>query len=265
MFLSLFNSFASAKHLSLIVCLQDPPPVWRNRLPWLAGFTSCSPLISNRHPRVAFYTFRSIIDMATITPIVTGRSDLATLEISAPSLFGIKAQKFHIVNCYSIWRSSAIERTILPTLALPSTPFPTLVVADFNIHHSSADPIRSHNSSELNASFPYFLRAAELGYTLLNTPGVHTRFPLPGYSRPSVLALAFGSSHLMPLFQEWTTDLPSTGSDHVPIIMMAHPITIPPPHRPRPQSRSEPTGPPLNCYLKKHRFPPVQTFLPDTH
>jgi len=68
---------------------------------------------------------------------------------------------------------------------------------------------------------------------LLNTPGVYTRFLLQG-SRPSVLDLAFVSSSLIPFFQEWTTDLPSTGSNHVPItISIAHPITAPPPPAPK--------------------------------
>jgi len=166
--------------------------------------------------------------MATITLILTARSDHATLEISANSLFGMKAEKFHVVNCYSVWGSAATERTVSPFLALPTPAFSTLVVRDFNIHHPSADPIRKHNSSELMASFPYFSSAAEHRSTLLNTPGVHTCFPLLGSSRLSVLDLAFASSSLMPFFQEWTTDLPSTGSDHVPItIMIAHLITAP--------------------------------------
>ena len=201
MFLSSFNSFASAKHPPLIVCLQDPA-VWRNRLPFFAGFDSFAPLISNRRPRVAFYVFRSLMDMATVTPIFTSRSDLATLEISAHSLFGTKADKFLIVNCYSVWGLTATARTVSPVLALPSFTSPTLVVGDFNIHHPSADPARTHSSSELKASFPYFSRAAELGYSLLNTPGVYTRFPLQGSSRPSVVDLAFASSTLMPFFQE---------------------------------------------------------------
>ena len=183
MFLSLFNSFASAKHPPLIVCFQDPP-LWRNRLPFFGGFTSFAPSFANRHPRVAFYVFMSLMDMATITPIVTSRFDHATLEISPHSLFGMKAEKFYIVNCYSVWGSTATERTVSPTLTLPNTAFPNLVVGDFNIHHPLANLIRRHNSSELKASFPYFSRAAVHGYILLNTPGVHTRFPLQRSSRP---------------------------------------------------------------------------------
>ena len=139
-------------------------------------------------------------------------------------------ERFHIINCYSVWGKTITERTIAPSLALPFSSFPTLVVGDFNVHHPSADPLRKHNSSELKASFPYFSRATEYGYTLLNIPGVHTRFPLQGSSRPSVLDLAFASPALVPFFQEWATDLPSTGSDHVPILIrLAHPIGCPPP------------------------------------
>jgi len=229
-FLFLFNSFASAKSPPLIVCLQDPP-VWTNRQPSHSGFTSFAPSAASRRPRVAFYVFRSLIEMATITPIFTGRSDISTLEITAPSLFGTTVERFHIINCYSVWGKSITERTVAPALTLPLSPFPTLLVGDFNIHHWSADPLRKHNSSQLKASFPYFSRAAEHGYTLLNTPGVHTRFPLQGSSRSSVLDLAFASPALVPFFQEWATDLPSTGSDDVPIsIRLEHPITsLPPP------------------------------------
>jgi len=119
------------------------------------------PFIYNRRHQLAFYAFRLLVDMATITPIFTGRSDLPTREISTPSLLGGKAEMFHIVNCYSVWGSTATERTVSPPLALPATSFPTLVVRDFNIHHPLADLMRRHNSSELQASFLYFSQAAE--------------------------------------------------------------------------------------------------------
>jgi len=139
-FVSLFNLLASVKHPPLIVCFQDPP-VWRNHLPLYTGFTLFAP-IANRCPQLAFYAFRSLIDMATIITIFTHRSDRATLEISAPSLFSAKAETFHIVNCYSVWGSTATERTISATLALLNLAFPTQVVGDFHIHHPSADLIR---------------------------------------------------------------------------------------------------------------------------
>jgi len=74
-----------------------------------------------------------------------------------------------------------------------------------------------HGVPTLKASFPYISRAAKHGYTLLNTPRVHPQFPLQGPSRPSVLGIALASSTLIPFFPQWTTDLHTTGSDHVPI------------------------------------------------
>jgi len=191
--------------------------------------------------------------MATITPIFTGRSAIATLEITTPSLFGTTVERFHIINCYSGRGKTITERTVAPTLALPLSSFPTLVLGDFNIHHLSADPLRKHNSSELKASFPYFSRAAEHGFTLLNIPGVHTSFPLKGSSRFSVLDLAFTSPAPLPFIQEWATDLPSTGSDHVPIsIRLAHPISSPPPPAPNWVRTEWPT---LQPQLKETKIP----------
>jgi len=252
-FLSLFNSFASAKSPPLIVCLQDPP-VWRNGLPSHSGFTSFAPSATSRRTRVAFYVFRSLIHMATITPIFTCRSDIATLEIAAPSLFGMTVERFHIINCYSVWGKTITESTVAPALALSLSPFPTLLVGDFNIHHLSGDPLRKHNFSELKASFPYFSRAAEHRYTLLNTLEVHTCFPLQGCSRSSVLDLAFASPTLVPFFQEWATDLPSTGSEHVAItIRLAHPITSPLPPAPNSVRTDWPN---LEPQLKETKSPP---------
>ena len=78
-------------------------------------------------------------------------------------------------------------------------------------------------------SFPFFSRASELGFELLNLPGVFTRFPLGGSSRLSVIDLAFASPRLAPYCHHWDTSLPSTGSDHVPItITVSHPVLSPP-------------------------------------
>ena len=71
------------------------------------------------------------------------------------------------------------------------------------------------------------------GYSLLNTPGVYTRFPLSRSGRPSVLDLAFASSSLAHFLAAWGTPYESTGSDHVPILVsFATPALLPP--RPAP-------------------------------
>ena len=123
--------------------------------------------------------------------------------------------------------------TVSPLVAFPETSFPTLVVWDFNIHHPLPDPLRFHSADELATSFPYFSRSSELGFGLLNQPGVCTRFPLGGSGRPSVLDLSFASPLLLPFCQTWDTPLPSTGSNHIPVqIILSHPLTSPLPPSP---------------------------------
>ena len=144
--------------------------------------------------------------------------------------------------------------TVSPLVAFPEPSFPTLVVLDFNIHHPLPDPLHSHSADELATSFPYFSRSSELGFSLLNQPGVYTRFPLGGPGCPSVLDLFFTSPSLLPFCQTWDTPLPSTGSDHVPVqIILSYPLTSPPPPSPNWSLTDWPTLTPL---LKDFIVPP---------
>ena len=107
------------------------------------------------------------------------------------------------------------------------------MVGDFNIHHPLPNPLRSHSAEELATSFPYFSRSSKLGFSLLNQPGVYTRFPLSGSGRLSVLDLSFASPLLLPFCQTWDIPLPSTGSDHVPVqIILSHSFTYTAPPSP---------------------------------
>ena len=128
-----------------------------------------------------------------------------------------------------MWAGNESLRTVAPLHALRTPLHPTLVVGDFSIHHPLSHPLSFHSQAELHPFFPYFSRTTDLGYNLLNTPGVYTHFPLSVTGRPSVLDLAFASPILAPFFKSWDTPLCSTGSDQVPImILLAHPISSPP-------------------------------------
>ena len=233
MFLSLFNSFASAKCPPDIVCLQDPP-FWRSRLPSFQTYTSFAPPGgSGNKPKVALYVSTYLLAQATVLSAVFDRPDVAALDVFGVDLFGKSFSHFRILNLYNLWTKRTSQMTVSPLVAFPETSFPTLVVGDFNIHHPLPDPLRSHSAEELATSFPYFSRSSELGFGLLNLPGVYTRFPLGGSGRPSVLDLAFASPLLLPFCQTWDTPLPSTGSDHVPVqIILSHSFTSPPPPSP---------------------------------
>ena len=229
MFLSLFNSFATVNALSDIFCLQDGP-VWRSRLPSFHNFTSFhSPSADGFKPRVAFYVSTMLLSHLTVLPLFFDRYDVAALDIYGSDLFGGSFTQFRILNLYNLRPRHAGSMTVFPVVSLPVVDFPLLVVGDFNIHHPLSDARRAHSSEELALSFPYFSRASELGFELLNLRGVFTRFPLGGSSRPSVIDISFASPKLAPFCHHGDTSLPSTGSDHVPItITVSHPVLSPP-------------------------------------
>ena len=158
---------------------------------------------------------------------------MATLDVFEVNLFGKSFSHFQILNLYNLWIKRISQMTVSPLVAFPESSFPTLVVGDFNIHHLLPDHFRAHSAEELATSFPYFSRSSELGFGLLNQPGVYTHFPLGSSSCLSVLRLSFASPSQLPFCQAWDTPLPSTGSDHVPIqITLSHPFSSPPPLRP---------------------------------
>jgi len=130
-----------------------------------------------------------------------------------------------------------------------------LEVGDLNIHNALSDPLRWLSPREIVSSTPYFEKAAEAGFALLNPPGEYTRFPLRGSARPSVIDVAFANLHLLPMVEGWEVSLPSTGSDHVPItIILAPPTRVPSPKRPRWYDTDWDT---LTPVIKEFKIPPA--------
>ena len=245
-FLSPFNSFASAKCPPDIVCLQDPP-FWRSRLPSFPNYTSFAPPAgSGRKLKVAFYISTFMLAQARVLSAFFDRPDVAALDLFGVDLFGKSFSHFRILNIYNLWTNRNSQMTVSPLIAFPDLSHPTLVVGDFNIHHPLPDSLRSHCAEELATSSPYFSRMAELGFGLLNQPGVYTRFSLGGAGRPSVLDLSFASPLLLPFCHAWETSFPSTGSDHVSVqIILSHPFRSPPPRSPNGSLTDWPSREPL--------------------
>src|SRR5437868_4165902 len=86
-FLSFFQSFATAKAPPDIVCLQDPP-VWRGRLPSFPGFQSFAPAVKGRPAKIACYVSSVLLRTASILPLFQDRSDIMTLVVHGHDLFG---------------------------------------------------------------------------------------------------------------------------------------------------------------------------------
>jgi len=157
------------------------------------------------------------------------------LDVSTPQgCFSTEFPRFTIGNAYGI-PLPLFPHSVSPEHALLDLDHPYLVAGDFNIHNAATDPTRLLSSKEEKESAPYFDRASDLGFPLLNTPGIYTQFPFSGTHRPGTIDLAFANPHMFSAFRFWdASSLPSTGSDHAPIKIALRPPT---PHNDKPRPR----------------------------
>jgi len=178
-FLSLFGSFTQLALPPSIVALQDPP-VYRGKLPSFNSFTVFSPpATAVCKPRVAFYVYSSFLESVSLLPRFFDRGDVMALDLFTPDrFFNPSTTRFTIINSYSTKGRSNNTRSVPPDIIFPTSHMPTLTLGDLNIHHPTADPLRSFKEDEIATSAPYFDRATDLGFSLLNTPGVFTRFSM---------------------------------------------------------------------------------------
>ena len=234
MFLSLFGSFTQLAQPASIVALQDPP-VYRGKLPSFRLFSSFSPTTSGGcKPRVAFYVYSSFLSTISLLPRFFGRGDVMALDLFTPDgFFNPSTTRFSIINSYRTKGRLDNTRSVSPDIVFPRSATPTLTLSDLNIHHPTSDPLRVFKEEGIATSTPYFDRATELGFSLLNTPGVFTRFSMSLIGRPGIIDLAFACPLLAPYLSEWSDPLPSTGSDHVPIhVRFEAPLFCAPPPSP---------------------------------
>ena len=183
---------------------------------------------------MAAYVHMSFLSNYTVLPRFKGVDDVLSLDFSSNEpLFGTAFYSFRIINAYSTNTADHRVHSISPDTLFPDLGFPLLVLGDLNIHNPLSDPLRHFSHREISSSTPYFEKAAESGFALLNPPGEYTRFPLVDKARPSVIDLAFANPPLLPLIKGWEASLPSTGSDHIPItITLAAPSPEQKPPRP---------------------------------
>jgi len=210
---------------------------------------------------VAAYVHMSFLSNYTVLPRFKGVDDVLSLDISSNEpLFGTAFHSFRIINAYSTNTVDHRVHSVSPETLFPDLGFPLLVLGDLNIHNPLSDPLRHFSHREVVSSTPYFEKAAESGFALLNPPGDYTRFPLVGKARPSVIDLAFANPPLLPLVKSWEASLPSTGSDHVPItITLAAPSPNLKPPRPRWADKDWETLDPILKGFKVPAAPPCPT------
>lgn len=188
-------------------------------LPRFTRFWSFAPPLP--WPKVATYVS---IDFCSRYALLPGFYDVTQdamhLDIHTPAgCFGISASKFRVSNIYTCVGPNH-SRSVKPEVAFQQLDFPYIVAGDFNSHSPTTDPSRVFSYSEELASTPFHSRASDLCFRLLNTPGAYTRYPLSGTHGPGVIDMSFANPHMSPAFSAWdASTLPSTGSDHVPILI----------------------------------------------
>jgi len=228
-FQTLFSFFTSVESSPHIVALQDIP-LWRNCPPAFRNYKCFfPPATDNYKPRVATYVNKRLLSVISILPLFFERGDLMAVNFhSSEGLFDASHNLFCLYNAYSI--PDGHTRSVSAVDLFPQHDFPSLVLGDLNIHHLISDPTRFLSGYYQFISSPYFDRASALLFSLLNTPGVYTRFPVTSNHRPAVLDLSFANSALLPYFSSWNPSLPPTSSDHTALsIILSTPLLKLPP------------------------------------
>ena len=197
-FLSLFSFLAEGPQADVI--LQQDPPSSKGFLPSFSGFKSFAPPVAR--PRVACYLSLNFLQRFAVLPFFPPETDdFMALDFFTPQgCFGRNFPHFRIGNAYAR-PSSPHPHSVSPKSSFLDLEYPYLVAGDFNIHNAATNPSRLLSAKEENESAPYFDRATDLGFTLLNTPGVYTRFPFTGIHRPCAIYLAFANPHMFPAFR----------------------------------------------------------------
>ena len=205
---------------------------------------------------MACYVFQKFLQKFAVLPFFPPETeDFMALDVFTPQgCFGLDFPRFRIGNAYAR-PLPPNSHSVAPETSFRGFEFPYLVAGDFNIHNTATDPSRLLSTKEESESAPYFSLATDLGFSLLNTPGIYTRFPFTGTHRPSVIDLAFTNPHIFPAFRSWDASvLPCTGSDHAPILISLRP---PSPHDDKPRPRwQEADWPGLTDRLKNWQIPP---------
>jgi len=181
-FLSLFHSFPLLPHPPLVVAIHDSPlrPAVPPICPCFLSFTP-SPADCLR---VTIYILSSFGAHLSSTAIFHNHLDMISLNISSlDSILWSHHLMLRVTSVYLLHTNHLPYRSLPPDQVFSSVPHDYLVLGDFNIHHQLADTLCFLTDREYTLSSAYFDSPYEAPFSLVNTPGVYTRFPFEAITR----------------------------------------------------------------------------------
>ena len=244
-FLSFFNSFASAKCSPDIVRLQDPP-FWRSRLSSFQNYTSFAPPAgSGRKPKVAFYVSTLLLAQATVLPAFFDRPDVAALDLFGVALFGKSFSHFRILKIYNLWTKRTSQMTVSPLIAFSDLSHPTLYL------------LPSTPTPQRNLLHPSHISPGWLSLALASSTRLRSTLasPLVALAAPQFLIFPLLPLCCFPFARHGTPSSPPLArimslSRSYSHISFPHPLLLPP-------TGPLPTGPPSNRSSTTSLFPPL--------
>jgi len=148
--------------------------------------------------------YLSLKILPNISFVMISRSeDICHLRVFAREgrLVG-QSHSFGLINIYNRQRSGG--NTVPADELFLETCEPILVVGDLNVHTSLTEPTRVQASGGRRIREVYVRTAALNGYTILNRPGIHRRFPdnatIP---RPLVLDYTLVNASMFARITRW--------------------------------------------------------------
>jgi len=140
-FQTIFPFFTLVERLPHIVALQDIP-LWKNCPPLGRNYKCFFPPATDSYkPHVTTYVHERLLSVISDLPLFFERGDLMAVNFhSSEGHFDTSHNSFRLYNACSI--PSGHTRLVSPLDLFPRYDFPTLVLRDFNIHHSTSDPTR---------------------------------------------------------------------------------------------------------------------------
>lgn len=176
--------------------------------------------IVKKNGKLRVCTYISLKVLSVISFVICQREDdVLNLKIfpKEGKLVG-QSRSFGLITVYN--RQTLDGNSVQSDKLFIETSELTLVVGDLNIHTSLTDPERIQASGERRNGEVYMRTAALNVYTILNTPGIYTRFPdNPIIHRPSVLDYLIANASMLAKVSRWRDITQRTGSDHIIIVI----------------------------------------------